>query len=143
MVLLAKQPRYVVKAESQCGCAYLGRSLATCLLKPRFCYPNVPSQCVCTYPMCLRNASAPPNAPSQCVCASQCVCVFQCVFIQCVFRMRLRLLMRLRQSSLFLTNASSQCGCVFRSFVTLYEDPAMCMHIYIYTHTCRGRGTKR
>ena len=90
--------------------------------------------------MCLRNASAPPNAFSQCVCATQCVftmrlrlpcvCAFQCVFTQCVFRLRLRLLMRLRLLGLFLTNASSQCGCVFRSFTTLPQDAAI--HLFIY-----------
>ena len=142
--------RYVVKAASQCVCAYLDRSLAMRLLKPsslpqcvfamRLRLPNASSQCVCAYPMRLRNASAPPNASSQCVCATQCVftmrlrlpcvCAFQCVFTQCVFRLRLRLLMRLRLLGLFLTNASSQCGCVFRSFTTLPQDAAI--HLFIY-----------
>ena len=52
--------------------AYLDRSLAMCLLKPsslprcvfamRLRLPNVSSQFVFAYPLCLRNASAPPNA---------------------------------------------------------------------------------
>ena len=52
--------------------AYLDRSLAMCPLKPsslpqcvfamRLRLPNVSSQFVFAYPMCLRNASAPPNA---------------------------------------------------------------------------------
>ena len=97
-------------------------------------YPNASSQCVFAYPMCLRNAS------SQCVCATQ-----------CVFTMRLRhpmrlhnasapsnasspnassecvcaCFLRLRRLGLFLTNASSQCGCVFRSFTTLPQDAAI------------------
>ena len=61
--------RYVVKAASQCACAYLDRSLAMCLLKPsslpkmRLGLSNVSSQCdPRLYPRCLRNASAPPNA---------------------------------------------------------------------------------
>ena len=134
--------RYVVKAASQCVCAYLDRSLAMCLLKPsslpqyvfamRLRLPNSssPTQCVFAmrlrHPMRFHNASAPPNASSQCVCACQ-FCAFQCVF-----RMRLRLLMRLR--GLCLTNASSQCGWVFRSFTTLPQDAAMCVYIYIHVH---------
>ena len=57
--------RYVVKAASD-------RSLAMCLLKPssllqcvfamRLRLPNVSSQFVFAYLMCLRNASAPPSA---------------------------------------------------------------------------------
>ena len=91
--------------------------------------PNVSSQCVFAYPMRLRNASAPPNASSQCVCASQGVCAFQCVF-----GMRLRLLVRLRRLDLFLTNASSQRGCVFRSSATLRQDAAVYVYTYIYVY---------
>ena len=119
--------------------AYLDRSLAMCLLKPsslpqcvfamRLRLPNVSSQFVFAYPMCLRNASVPPNASSQCVCATQ-----------CVFAMRLRLPMRLHPMRLQNANASSQCGCVFRSFTTLPQDTAMYTYIYIhilylYIHT--------
>ena len=125
--------RYVVKAASQRVCAYLARGLAMCLQKPsslphcifamRLRISNVSSQFVFAFPMCLRNAPAPPNASSQCVYATQCVFTMRLrlpmIFTQCVFGMRLRLL------GLFLTNASSQCGCVFRSFATLRQDAAM------------------
>ena len=66
--------RYVVKAASQCACAYLDRSLAMCLLKPS----SLP-QCVLAYPMCLRNAIL--------------------AYIQGVFAMRLRHPMRLHNAS--------------------------------------------
>ena len=79
-VLLAKQPitlalcSWPLCRESGFAMrrAYLDRSLAMCLLKPsslpqcvfamRLRLPNVSSQFVFAYPMCLRNASAPPNA---------------------------------------------------------------------------------
>ena len=86
--------RYVVKAASQCACAYLDRSLAMCLLKPS----SLP-QCVLAYPMCLRNASSPiSKVSSQCVCATQCVCASHAIVCasQCVFTMRQRLPMCLR-----------------------------------------------
>ena len=86
--------RYVVKAASQCVCAYLDRSLAMCLLKPsspiqcvfamRLRLSNVSSQCVCAtqcvfamrlrYPMRLHNAPAPPNASAPSNASSECVC---------------------------------------------------------------------
>ena len=85
--------RYVVKAASQCACAYLDRSLAMCLLKPS----SLP-QCVLAYPMCLRNASSPlSKVSSQCVCASHAIVCAS----QCVFTMRQRLPMCLRLLSLF------------------------------------------
>ena len=61
--------RYVVKAASQCVCAYLDRGLAMCFLKPS----SLPQ---CVFAIRLRL----PNVSSQCVCATQ-----------CVFTMRLRL----------------------------------------------------
>ena len=92
--------RYVVKAASQCTCAYPDHSLAMCLLQPS----SLP-QCVFAYPTCLRNASSPMSAPAN------------------------------ASAPIVLTNAFSQCGCVFRSFATLRQDAAMCVYIYIYTHT--------
>ena len=116
-----------VTLPSQCVCAYLGRSFAMCLLKPS----SLPQ---CLFPMCLRNASSP---------------------IQCVFAMHLRHPMRLHNASappkasapsnasspvrlrrldLFLTNASSQRGCVFRSSATLRQDAAVYVYTYIYMY---------
>ena len=90
--------RYVVKAASQCACAYLDRSLAMCLLKPS----SLP-QCVLAYPMCLRNAILAyiSKVSSQCVCATQ-----------CVFTMRLGLPMRLRVPMRQCVSAS-QCVCAY------------------------------
>ena len=129
--------RYVVKAASQCVCAYLDRGLAMCFLKPsslpqcvfaiRLRLPNVSSQCVCAtqcvftmrlrHPMRLHNASAPANASSP----------------NGVFRMRLAPANASGAYWAFLlTNASSQCGCVFRSFTTL---PQRRRNLYIYICT--------
>ena len=85
----------------------------------RFRLSNASSQCVCSFPiyMRLRNASAPPNASLQCLCATQCVFKMRLrlsmrlrlpsVFTQFVFRARLRLLMRLRLLDLFLNECVS------------------------------------
>ena len=80
---------YVVKAASQCVCAYLVRSLGMCLLKPSALPQGVfamhlrhssPIQCVFAMRLHLSNA----HVSSQCICATQ-----------CVFAMRLRHPMRI------------------------------------------------
>ena len=99
------------------------------------CLRNSSSPIQCGFAMRLRhptrlhNASAPanasahsnassPNASSECVCACKC----------------------LRLLSLFLTNASSQCGCVFRSFATLPPKTPQCIYAFRYTDIPIYRG---
>ena len=143
--------RYVVKAASQCVCAYLDRSLAMRLLKPsslpqcvfamRLRLPNVSSQCVCAYPMRLRNASAPPK----------CVLTMRLrhpmrLHNASALPMRLRLPMRLQNASAP-ANASAPIGpffdeCVFAMRMRLqvvYHTPPrrrnLYIYIYVYVHT--------
>ena len=137
------------KAASECVCAYLGRSLAMCLLKPSSLRHNASSPIKLVFAMRLRLS----NVSSQRVCVTQ-----------CVLAMRLRHPMRLQNapapahaSCLFLTNASSQCRCVFRSFCHTSRGPRnVCIIIHlpilqaiayiyvcVYTHTCRVRHLHR
>ena len=118
------------KAASECVCAYLGRSLAMCLLKPSSLRHNASSPIKLVFAMRLRLS----NVSSQCVCVTQ-----------CVLAMRLRHPMRIQ-------NASSECACACSCVLPFFDErvftmqmrlqvflphsarTSQCMYYYIFTY---------